>query len=205
MFTYMPSTSAQKEAWEKASRGGRQLQQSFLKKEFEGAGWETQRLLDGLEQAPDFYFQAIQQIRMSKWSTSRIVCLGDAAYAPTPLTGAGASLAILGAYVLAGELSKLKDGEHPSAAFNGYESAFRPFVEDIQEIPSFLPGIAHPSTAWKIWFFQVIISVISKIVSIPWIMKGVDRKVDDEDFKLPKYPVYDEEGLKETEKDSSGI
>ncbi len=71
----------------------------------------------------------------------------DAAHAPTPLTGMGTSLAITGAYILAGELSKLKDGEHPSKALEAYESTFRPFVERTQHIPFFVPAIAHPRTA----------------------------------------------------------
>ena len=88
-----------------------------------------------MAQAPDFYFHAIQQIKMSKLSNSRVICLGDAAYAPTPLTGMGTSLAITVAYVLAGELNKLADGENPSKALEAYESTFRPFIEESQKIP----------------------------------------------------------------------
>lgn len=94
-----------------------------------------------------FYFQDIQQIRMSKWSNNRLVCLGDAAYAPTPLGGEGTTLAITGAYILAGELSKLERNDHPSIALESYESSFHPFVEEVQHIPFFIPSIAHPQAA----------------------------------------------------------
>lgn len=65
--------------------------------EFVNAGWQSQRLLDTMDQAPDFYFQVLEQIRMSNRSHSRVICLGDAAFARTPLTGMGTSLAIMGA------------------------------------------------------------------------------------------------------------
>jgi len=60
-----------------------------------------------------------------------------------------ASLAILRAYVLAGELSKVNDSEHSSNAFEACESTFRPFVEETQKIPFFVPAIGHPETVWK--------------------------------------------------------
>jgi 2-polyprenyl-6-methoxyphenol hydroxylase-like FAD-dependent oxidoreductase len=154
---------------------------------------QAQRLLDAMDQAPDFYFQVIQQIRMSKWSNSRVVCLGDAAYAPTPLTGMGTSLAIIGAYVLAGELSKLNDGERPLKALEAYESTFCPFVEEIQKIPSFIPAIAHPETAWKRSLFQVFVWAVSKVVAIPW-FAGSSGEGNDNGFPLPQYPSLDDEG-----------
>jgi len=195
MFTRMPCNDAQKKAWQEASKSDRQMQEELLRKEFADAGWQAQRLLDAMVQAPDFYFQAIQQIKMSKWSNSRVVSLGDAAYAPTPLTGMGSSLAIIGAYVLAGELSKLDDGEHPSKALEAYESTFRPFVEEAQKIPSFVPAIAHPERAWKRWLFQTFAWALSKVVVFPWLVNRFDQR-DSEEFPLPQYPSFDEKGSK---------
>lgn len=193
MFTRMPCNDAQKKAWLEASKSDRQTQEELLRREFADAGWQAQRLLDAMDQAPDFYFHVIQQIRMSKWSNSRVVCLGDAAYAPTPLTGMGTSLAITGAYVLAGELSKLDDGEHPSKALEAYESTFRPFVEEIQKIPFFVPAIVHPETAWKRWLFQAFVWALSKVVAIPW-LAGRSGESNDDGFPLPQYPSLDDEG-----------
>ncbi|KAE9410456.1 FAD/NAD(P)-binding domain-containing protein [Gymnopus androsaceus JB14] len=192
LFTRMPCNDAQKKAWLEASRSDRQTQIELLRREFADAGWQAQRLLDTLDETPDLYFQAIQQIRLSEWSNSRVVCLGDAAYAPTPLTGAGTSLAIIGAYVLAGEMSKLEDGEHPSKALKAYESAFRPFVEEVQKIPFFVPAIAHPQSAWKRWLFHTFVWALSKVVATPWLVKKFDRNSSDEDFPLPQYPRFDE-------------
>ncbi|KAK7468490.1 hypothetical protein VKT23_002996 [Stygiomarasmius scandens] len=195
MFTCMPCNDTQKKAWLEASKGDRQTKRELLSREFADAGWQTQRLLDTVDQAPDFYFQAIQQIKMSKWSNSRVVCLGDAAYAPTPLTGAGASLAIIGAYVLAGELSKLDASEHPSKAFEAYETTFRPFVEETQNIPFFVPAIAHPETAWKRWLFHTFVWTVSKVVATPWVANRFGGN-NEEDFPLPQYPSFDDKGPK---------
>jgi hypothetical protein len=103
----------------------------------------------------------------------------------------GTSLAILGAYVLAGELSKLDDGEHPLKALEAYESTFRPFVMEQQQIPFFVPGIAHPGTAWKRWVFHTFVWTLSKIVALPWVASRLDHG-DAEDFTLPHYPSFDE-------------
>lgn len=191
MFAFMPRTKVQKDAWTAASRGSREVQQDLLRKEFADAGWHAERFLSTVDKAPDFYFQAIQQIRMSKWSNSRVVCLGDTAYAPTPLTGAGTSLAIVGAYVLAGEISTLKDGQYPQQALDAYEAKFRPFVEKTQYIPWFVPGIAHPDTLWKRWLFQSFVSLASRIAALPFLVDRFDAG-NAEDFPLPRYPVFED-------------
>ncbi len=198
MFTRMPCTETQKKAWRDASKSDRHTQEDLLRTEFADAGWQAQRLLAAMHQTPDFYFQAIQQIKMSKWSTSRVVCVGDAAYAPTPLTGMGTSLAITGAYVLAGELSQLDPDAHPSRALEAYERPFRPFVEETQKIPFFVPGIAHPATAGKRWLFHVLVSTLSKVAAIvvatPWLARRFDRSNEDNDdgFPCPQYARLDD-------------
>lgn len=188
-FTRMPCTDAQRRAWQSASRSDRKTQQALLRSEFEDAGWQAKRLLDAMEQAPDLYFQAIQQIKMSKWSKGRVVCVGDAAYCPSPLTGMGVSLAVIGAYVLAGELSKLDAGEHPVKALDAYEGTFRPFVEVKQQIPSIVPGILHPETAWRRWLFQTVMSAVSVVVATSWLTKIFASSKDD-NFPLPQYSSF---------------
>ncbi|KAL9578819.1 MAG: hypothetical protein Q9212_005480 [Teloschistes hypoglaucus] len=195
MFSIMPCNDNQARAWQEASVGGRKLQQELLRREFADAGWQARRLLDAMDQAPDFYFHPLHQIKMAKWSTNRVICLGDTAFAPTPLTGMGTSLAIIGAYCLAGELSKLSNAQHPSEAFEAYESVLRPFVEEVQNIPPFVPGIAHPEQEWKRWVFHTCIAAVSWIVRTPWIMNRIPVKRDDE-FPLPSYPVFDDDALR---------
>ncbi|MET9347644.1 FAD-dependent monooxygenase [Streptomyces termitum] len=89
--------------------------------------WEGARLAEAAGKAPDFYCDAMAQIRMDHWSRGRIALLGDAGYCPSPLSGQGTSLAVVGAYVLAESLA-LTPGDH-RAAFARYERRLRPFVE----------------------------------------------------------------------------
>jgi 2-polyprenyl-6-methoxyphenol hydroxylase-like FAD-dependent oxidoreductase len=199
LLSRMPCNDVEKKTWLEASKNGKHTQQELLRTDFADAGWQAQRLLDAMDQAPDFYFHAIQQIKMTKWSNCRVICLGDAAYAPSPLTGMGTSLAIIGAYVLAGELSKLTKGEHPSKAFEAYETTFRPFVEKSQEIPFFVPAIAHPETAWKRGLFHVFVWTVAKVMSLlvafPWLLRRFDPNNEDI-FPLPQYPSFDDKGSK---------
>ncbi|WP_249199505.1 FAD-dependent monooxygenase [Gluconobacter sp. Dm-62] len=93
---------------------------------FAGMGWEVPRLLDAMAQADDLYFDSVSQIRMPHWSKGRVALVGDAAFAPSFRSGQGTSLALVGAYVLAGELASHDD---PQDAFAAYERLARPFVE----------------------------------------------------------------------------
>jgi 2-polyprenyl-6-methoxyphenol hydroxylase-like FAD-dependent oxidoreductase len=58
--------------------------------------------------------------------------IGDAAFSSSPMSGGGTGLALVGAYLLAGELAAA--GWDPEAGFAGYEARMRPFVEANQEI-----------------------------------------------------------------------
>jgi len=108
-------------------------QRELLARAFAGAGWEVPRLLAAMRTAPDFCFDSMGQVRLDQWSAGRAVLLGDAGYSPTPLTGLGTSLALVGAYVLAGELAAA-DGDH-GPAFRRYEEVMRPYVARGQEFP----------------------------------------------------------------------
>ena len=51
---------------------------ALMKELFEGAGWESERVVKGMEEANDYYYDEIAQIKMPKWSKGRVVLLGDA-------------------------------------------------------------------------------------------------------------------------------
>ncbi len=95
-------------------------------------GWHAPELLDAMEASPDFYLGSLAQVRMESWSRGRIALVGDAGYCPSPFTGQGTSLALVGAYVLAYELAQSPD-DH-AAAFGRYEKRLRPFVETNQAL-----------------------------------------------------------------------
>ncbi|GAA3020513.1 FAD-dependent monooxygenase [Streptosporangium longisporum] len=105
---------------------------------FEGLGWEVPAMIERMWPASDFYFDAMAQVRMERWSAGRVVLLGDAGYCASPLSGQGTSLALVGAYVLAAELGSAA-GDH-RAAFARYEERMRPFVELNQALALENPG-----------------------------------------------------------------
>nr|WP_238982024.1 FAD-dependent monooxygenase [Xanthomonas phaseoli] len=118
-------------------------QRAFIHAQFSGLGWEFPRIVEAMKEVDDFYFDVLRQVRMPRWSNGQVVLTGDAAWCPTALSGIGTTLAIVGGYVLAGELAKAKT---PSAAFARYEQIMRPFVEEGQNIPKLLPRLLWPHT-----------------------------------------------------------
>ena len=107
-------------------------QQEALRTVYKGIGWEVPRLLEMMPTAGDWYFDTAAQIDMPRWSQGRVVLVGDAAYCASPMSGQGTSIALIGAYVLAGELAAAY-GTH-LRAFAEFESAMRPFVEANQAL-----------------------------------------------------------------------
>ncbi|MEU1803809.1 FAD-dependent monooxygenase [Streptomyces sp. NPDC019937] len=99
---------------------------------YAGARWEMPRLLEYMWGAPDFHFDAVAQIHMDTWSRGRVALLGDAGYCGSPASGQGTSMALIGAYVLAGEL-KAAGGDH-TTAFAAYQRELRDFVTTNQEL-----------------------------------------------------------------------
>lgn len=89
--------------------------------------WEVPRLLEAMWQSPDFYLGAIAQVKLPRWTKGRVTLVGDAAYCPSPASGQGTSLALVGAFVLGQELARSPDDA--SAALAAYEARMRPFVE----------------------------------------------------------------------------
>ncbi|MER7879716.1 FAD-dependent monooxygenase [Streptomyces solisilvae] len=92
---------------------------------FADAGWEVPGMVNAMRDADDLFFDTAGQIRMAHWSSGRVALVGDAAYAPSFLTGQGSSLALVGAYMLANALATHRDH---TTAFAAYERDTREFV-----------------------------------------------------------------------------
>ncbi|NUR86492.1 MAG: FAD-dependent oxidoreductase [Nonomuraea sp.] len=106
-------------------------QKQLLAEAYAGDGWEVPRMLREMERTPEFYFDSVSQIHLDRWSHGRIALLGDAAWCASPLAGVGTGLAVVGAYVLAGELAAA-GGDH-RVAFARYEQIMRPYAEGGQK------------------------------------------------------------------------
>jgi 2-polyprenyl-6-methoxyphenol hydroxylase-like FAD-dependent oxidoreductase len=124
-------------------------QKRILREHFREEGWEIPRLLEAMETAPDFYFDSVSQVKMNRWSAGRSVLLGDAAYCASPLSGMGTGMAVVGAYVLAGELAEA-DGDF-ALAFDRYEALMRDFVKKCQGIAAGGTDWFVPRTRFRLW------------------------------------------------------
>ncbi len=98
----------------------------ILEDVFADACWESESVIKAMHASEDFYFDSVSQIRLPTWSKGRIALAGDAAFCPSLLAGQGAAVAMLGSYVLAGEL-KLANGDYASA-FLRYEQLLSEFM-----------------------------------------------------------------------------
>ena len=103
-----------------------EAQRALVATTFADDGWEIPAMVAALRDANDAFFDTVSQVHMPRWSSGRVALLGDAAYAPSFLTGQGSSLALVGAYMLAGSLAAHRDH---TAAFAAYERDIRAFVE----------------------------------------------------------------------------
>jgi 2-polyprenyl-6-methoxyphenol hydroxylase-like FAD-dependent oxidoreductase len=151
-------------------------QRRFVADAFAGQGWEVPRLLEAMAEAPDFYFDRISQVRMDRWSAGRVVVLGDAAYGPSPLAGVGTSLALVGAYVLAGELAAA-DGDH-QLAFARYEDGLRDYVAKGQGLAKGNAAGLIPRSRSQIWLRN---QFIRALPYMPWrglVAGGVQKAAD---------------------------
>jgi 2-polyprenyl-6-methoxyphenol hydroxylase-like FAD-dependent oxidoreductase len=111
-----------------AERRDVDAQKRQLRETFDGMGWHSASVLDALDEANDLYVDAIASVHVDRYARGRVVLLGDAAWGGT-LGGQGTSLAIVGAYVLAGELAKDDDVR---AAFARFETRMRPYATRCQ-------------------------------------------------------------------------
>ncbi|GAA2894155.1 FAD-dependent monooxygenase [Streptosporangium fragile] len=138
-------------------------QKELLRRHFAGLGWEVPRLLDQeMDHASAFYFDSITQLRMDTWSRGRVSLVGDAGYCPGPAVGGSTSLAVFGAYVLAGELAEAR-GDH-TRAFPAYEHQIGEYVRRNR---AFAVGAAKqliPATRLNLW---VLVQGTRMITHIP--------------------------------------
>ncbi len=88
--------------------------------------WKVPEILGDPARYEQFYFGDLAWVDLPRWSQGRVALVGDAAHCPTPMTGQGTSLALVGAFVLGQELRR--HAEDYAAAFARYEERMRPFV-----------------------------------------------------------------------------
>jgi 2-polyprenyl-6-methoxyphenol hydroxylase-like FAD-dependent oxidoreductase len=157
-------------------------QKRLLAERFAGVGWEVPRLLEAMWEAPDFYFDRASRVQMASWSSERAVLLGDAGYGGS--VGMGTSMALVGAYVLAGELAGAA-GDH-LAGFARYESEMREYVaQNLKPIPGGVRGFL-PQTRLEVWLRNQFMRMLPHLPS-KGPMGGIERAANA--ITLKAYPA----------------
>ncbi|KAI0835618.1 FAD/NAD(P)-binding domain-containing protein [Hypoxylon sp. FL0890] len=158
-------------------------QKQVFEETFRDAGWQVDRLLNGLKTCSDFYAHEVGQIKMTEWSKGRVVLLGDAGYTPSPFTGMGTTGCLIGAYVLAGELAR--HGGDVNGALKSYEEVARPPIEkECQKLAVESLDTFYPASRLGVWMLQKAAWVVSKIEPLTY----RSRSKDGQWWKVPEYP-----------------
>jgi 2-polyprenyl-6-methoxyphenol hydroxylase-like FAD-dependent oxidoreductase len=105
-------------------------QKALLLGAYRGGKWRIPELMSRIPQASEIHLDSISRVEVEHYAKGRVVLLGDAAYGNT-LGGFGTGLAMVGAYVLAGELVAA-GGDH-RVAFQRYEEEFRGYAKSSKQ------------------------------------------------------------------------
>lgn len=136
-----------------------EAQKALLRKLYDRGGWECKRILSELDRTGELYFDSVSQIKMQNWSRGRVALVGDAAFCVSLLAGQGSALAMIAAYVLAGELS-VAHGRHEQA-FASYETRLRGYIDKKQRAAERLAGAFAPRTQAGLHFRNMVVNAFA--------------------------------------------
>jgi 2-polyprenyl-6-methoxyphenol hydroxylase-like FAD-dependent oxidoreductase len=154
-------------------------QKALLREVFDDGKWETSRILAEMECTQDLYFDRVSQIKMPSWSQGRVALVGDAAFCVSLMAGQGSALAMMGAYVLAGELTKARH----EIAFASYEKLLRGFVEKKQLGGERFASAFAPKTRLGLFFRNQVI----RATAIPGLARLTFGRDIVDTLQLPDY------------------
>lgn len=157
------------------------MQKEMLREIYGDGKWECPRILDELDGIDDLYFDSVSQIRMNRWSQGRIALTGDAAFCVSLLAGQGSALAMISAYVLAGELFRA-EGRYQEA-FRKYESVLRDYIHTKQQGAERFATAFAPRTRLGLFLRNLVINTFA----IPGVARlAIGREITDA-LQLPDY------------------
>jgi 2-polyprenyl-6-methoxyphenol hydroxylase-like FAD-dependent oxidoreductase len=160
-------------------------QKTLLRKRFGATQWECPRILEALDAANDFYLDRVSQIRMNSrqdlWTQDRVALVGDAASCVSLLAGQGTALAMVAAYILAGELHRA--GGDYTTAFRRYQDLFAPFVFSKQKAALRFAGTFAPKSRSALFLRNQIFNLLA----VPWIADFVVGRDFADKISLPDY------------------
>ena len=159
----------------------RERQKAALRKAFGQMRWEVPEILARMDEVDDVYFDRVSQVHLKQWTSGRVALLGDAAACASFLAGEGTGLAMIEAYVLAGEIHR-GNGDI-ARSLCSYEARLRSFVRDKQKAALRLRAFFVPQTAMALAVRNVAVNLMSiPYVTKYWVTSSLSDRLD-----LPKY------------------
>ncbi|WP_112268331.1 FAD-dependent monooxygenase [Lentzea terrae] len=168
-------------------------QKQLLREAFAGLHPEVDQWLTYLDSDRVFYFDSITQLREDTWSRGRVALVGDAAYCPGPAIGGSTSLAVLGAYVLAGELSR----HSYDVAFTRYENEMRDLVHASREFALGVAKTLIPTTRLGVTALTRGMQLVTSLPS--WLVRPV-AKLNSKGIRL-----HDSMRVQDYERQGAGV
>ena len=156
-------------------------QKAVLRQRFGAGRWECREILAQLDEAPELYYDRVSQIHMRSWSRGRVALLGDAAFCVSLMAGQGSALAIVAAYVLAGELGRA-GGRHDEA-FRNYETRLRPFIASKQKAAERFSAAFAPKTDLGLLARNLVV----RACALPGVARLAFGREMTDAFRLPDY------------------
>jgi 2-polyprenyl-6-methoxyphenol hydroxylase-like FAD-dependent oxidoreductase len=154
---------------------------AILSNAFAGIGPEWPQVEKALDGANDLYFDSVSQVRLDRWTKGRTALAGDAAACVSLMAGEGTGLALLEAYVLAGELHA--SGGDVATAFARYEQRLRPFLRKKQQSAARFASSFAPATSLGIAFRNAVTNAMRWPAVADFF---IGRELRD-DIELPDY------------------
>jgi 2-polyprenyl-6-methoxyphenol hydroxylase-like FAD-dependent oxidoreductase len=168
-----------------AIKRGDDATKQFVARHFRGMAWKCDEVIAGMLAADDFYASEMVQVHAPSLVRGRFALVGDAGYAPGP-TGTGTSLAMAGAYILAGEIAAHRGDL--AAGLRAYNERMRPMIQDMQKIPPLVPAAFAPYTAWGLWLRNTVFAIITRTKIINFVQRYFGSAFAEAgEYKLPEY------------------
>lgn len=156
-------------------------QKQIVREVYGEIGWRCPEILAQMDSTSDFYFDPVSQIAMDHWSEGRVTLAGDACDCPSLLSGQGSTLAMVGAYMLAGEL-KAASGDYVQA-FREYEQLFKPFIGEKQKLAQSFASSFLPQSRLGLWLRNTFANAVLSGFFSGWFI----RKYMTDKLKLKDY------------------
>jgi 2-polyprenyl-6-methoxyphenol hydroxylase-like FAD-dependent oxidoreductase len=147
-----------------------------LKKKFAEFGKPLSDMIESIENPKDIFRDDLRWVDLKDWYKNRVVLLGDAKHAISPMMGMGASLALEDAYVLFDELSKISSPKAIDSALNNFAIRRDRRLKFIRKSAKRIEGWIM-AKGFKAWIRELVGPFIPTSIFINDLKKIVNEKI----------------------------